>query len=66
MTTIVILLIINIFRDKDAHTSVVTMGIQDVILVTFGTSVYTRANQHLIPIAIYFIFYGKCHIDLAV
>ena len=42
MTAIVILLIINIFRDKDAHTSVATMGIQDVILVTFGTKVFTQ------------------------
>ena len=42
MTAIVILLIINIFRDKDAHTSVATMGIQDVILVTFGTKVFTH------------------------
>ena len=40
MTTIVMVLIINIFRDKDAHTSVATMGIQDVILVTFGTKVF--------------------------
>ena len=56
MTAIVILLIINLFRDKDAHTSVATMGIQDVILVTFGTSVYTRANRNPIPIAIYCIF----------
>ena len=42
MTTIVILLIISIFRDKDVHTSVATMSIQDVILVTFVMKVSTH------------------------
>ena len=42
MTAIVILLIINLFRDNDARTSVATLGIQDVIHVTFGMKVLTQ------------------------
>ena len=62
MTFIVILLIINIFRDKDAGTRVATMGIQDVILVTFGIKGYSTSNPH-VNLS---YFYGKCYIDLAV
>ena len=66
MTAIVILLIINIFRDKDAHTRVATMGIQDVILVTFGTKVFAQGLFNIQSISNLLYFYGKYYIDLAV
>ena len=62
MTVIVILLIINTFRDKDSGTRVATMGIQDVILVTFGTKGYSTS----IPMSIYRIFMANVYIGLAV
>ena len=62
MTVIVILLIINTFRDKDTGTRVATMGIQDVILVTFGTKGYSTSNPH-----VHLSYsYGEFYIELAV
>ena len=63
MTVIVILLIINTFRDKDTGTRVATMGIQDVILITFGTQGYSTSNPHVNRLS---YFYGKFYIELAV
>ena len=42
MTAIVMITIINIFRDKDSHTIVATMDIQNVISVKFGMKVFTQ------------------------
>ena len=42
MTVIVILLIINIFRDKDARTNVAATNTQDAISITFGIKVFIQ------------------------